>query len=61
MSQHSRFEHSPTVINYAYQLVKEYEKHEREQDKLQREFKRTKPRKVWVPGGMLKDAPKGDD
>ena len=53
----SRFEHPRGVIDFAYELVAEYDRHEREQDKL---WKRANPKKVTKtnkfskPGGMIK-------
>jgi hypothetical protein len=39
----SRFEHDPSVIDYAYQLVKEYDDHQRAEDA---KFKRGNPEHV---------------
>ena len=35
--QNTRFEHSQGTMAYAYALVKEYDDHQKEQDRLQRE------------------------
>jgi hypothetical protein len=53
----SRFINSYEAIALAHRLVAEYDKHEREQDKISKltdPFVRTKPKKVWGPGGMVK-------
>jgi len=46
MYNSSRFEHDPSVIAFAYQLVGEYDKHQREQDKLH--HKNNPHHRVWV-------------
>ena len=51
------FQHSQSVMALAYKLVKEYEQHEREQDRAVRKanpYTPRKPKRVSKPGGMLK-------
>lgn len=52
------FQHSQSVMAFAYRLVKEYEQHEREQDRAGRSsadpYTSRKPKRVSRPGGMIK-------
>jgi hypothetical protein len=55
-SNNGYFEHDPAVMAFAYELVNEYVRHEREQDKIVRKatgFVRTKPKTIWKTGGMV--------
>jgi hypothetical protein len=51
------FQHTQTVMDFAYRLVKEYEQHEIKQDRAYRKahpFTPIKPKRVSKPGGMIK-------
>jgi len=53
------FVHSQAVMELAYILVKEYDQHEREQDRLWKKAHGPQPKssKSWSKqGGMIKDA-----
>jgi len=53
------FVHSQDVMELAYSLVKGYDEHEREQDKIWRTDSRrikSKVKKFSKQGGMIKDA-----
>ena len=56
-SNNGYFQHPKGVIDFAYQLVKEYDDHEKEQDRIWRQAnpaKVTKSKSYSKPGGMIK-------
>jgi hypothetical protein len=50
------FQHDPSVIDYAYTLVKELDQHDREQDRLYRKahpYTTSEPKNRSKQGGMI--------